>query len=76
MMGTTRKHCPTYPHKVTSLEPPEVDLVAKDNSLKLNPSEKVVIYGFVTERTSSSDLQWTQVCQRRMAYAESDIIQP
>ncbi|CAM9342946.1 unnamed protein product, partial [Ectocarpus sp. 12 AP-2014] len=47
--------------QVVSFEAPEVLLIAKDNSLKQDPTEKVVIYGSVSEQSSSYDLLWTQV---------------
>ncbi|CAM9247691.1 unnamed protein product, partial [Ectocarpus sp. 12 AP-2014] len=46
--------------QVVSFEAPEVVLVAKDDSLKQDPTKKVVIYGSVSEQSSSYDLLWTQ----------------
>ncbi|CAM9462230.1 unnamed protein product [Ectocarpus sp. 4 AP-2014] len=47
--------------QVVSFEAPEVVLIAKDNSLKQDPTKKVVIYGSVSEQSSPYDLLWTQV---------------
>ncbi|CAM9220320.1 unnamed protein product [Ectocarpus sp. 12 AP-2014] len=47
--------------QVVSFQAPEVVLIAKDNSLKQDPTKKAVIYGSVSEQSSSYDLLWTQV---------------
>ncbi|CBJ29756.1 conserved unknown protein [Ectocarpus siliculosus] len=46
--------------QVVSFEAPEVVLISKDDSLKQDPTKKVVIYGSVSEQSSSYDLLWTQ----------------
>lgn len=44
---------------------PDVVVVAKDSTLKHNPTEKVVVFGSVVEQTGHEfELQWTQVWAR------------
>lgn len=41
-------------------------VVAKDSTLKHDPTQKVVVFGFVIEQLGDEyDLQWTQVRVRR-----------
>lgn len=47
--------------KVVSFEAPEVFLTAEGDGENMDPTQKVVIYGSVTEQPTPYELQWTQV---------------
>ena len=47
--------------KVVSFEAPEVAVAVEDDGKKLDPTEKLVVYGNVVGQSTSYDLLWTQV---------------
>ena len=59
-------HCSLRCGKAISFEAPEVVVAAKDSTLKHDPTQKVVVFGFVNEQLGDEyDLQWTQVRVRQ-----------
>ncbi len=55
--------------KVVSFEAPEVVVAVEDDGEKLDPTEKVVVYGNVIGQSTSYDLRWTQVQDTCMTIA-------
>ncbi|CAM9699138.1 unnamed protein product [Ectocarpus sp. 12 AP-2014] len=59
--GVFRSDSATVQIQVVSFEAPEVVVAAKSDEGKVDPTQKVVIYGGVVEQSTAVDYFWTQV---------------
>ncbi|CAM9381244.1 unnamed protein product, partial [Ectocarpus sp. 8 AP-2014] len=59
--GVIRSDSATVQVQVVSFEAPEVVLAAKHDEEKVDPTQKVVIYGGVVEQSTAVEYFWTQV---------------
>ncbi|CAN0418217.1 unnamed protein product, partial [Ectocarpus sp. 12 AP-2014] len=59
--GVFRSDVATAQFQVVSFEAPEVVVAAKSDEGKVDPTQKVVIYGGVVEQSTAVEYFWTQV---------------